>query len=205
MRATALVLVVVVVGAMVSTRAASQTVDTTTRTPPVLVVKPPTTPPRSKRPTIRNTSVAAIPAPPITPKRAFLYSLMIPGWGQSRLDRGTAGALFATIEMGSIAMVGKTTIDLKQARRYSVDSVPANYTVNSDGKIVGTLTFPPSLPKSLVNTRRLHREDWFAALMFNHLISGADAFVAAQLWDVPTSVSLKPYADGVALVATVRW
>ena len=199
----------VVVGStlVVANQASSQTADPT-KTPPVPVVKPDSgkvATSTAKRSAVQNTAVAALRAPPITPKRAFLYSLMIPGWGQARLDRGTAGALFTAIELGSIAMVGKTTVDLKQARRYSVDTVPANYTIGSDGKIVGTGSFGPQFPVSLVNTRRLHREDWFAALMFNHLISGADAFVAAQLWDVPTSVAVKPYADGVALVATLRW
>ncbi|MEO7363641.1 MAG: hypothetical protein ABI120_25145 [Gemmatimonadaceae bacterium] len=193
--------------ALLANQAAAQTVDTT-RTPPVPVVKPDSAKAvlvPTKPAAVRNAVLSALRAPPITPKRAFLYSLMIPGLGQSRLDRGTAGALFAAIEFASIAMVGKTTVDLMQARRYSVDSVPANYTVGSDGKIVGSGGFGPQFPVALVNTRRLHREDWFAALMFNHLISGADAFVAAQLWDVPTSVAVKPYADGVALVATLRW
>ena len=183
--------------------AMAQTVDSS-KTPPVPIALPDTRG-AAKPPVARSALSSALRAPPITPKRAFLYSLMIPGWGQSRLDRGTAGALFAAIELGSIAMVGKTTVDLKQARRYSVDSVPANYAIGTDGKIVGSGGFGPQFPLALVNTRRLHREDWFAALMFNHLISGADAFVAAQLWDVPTSVAVKPYADGVALVATVRW
>ena len=35
--------------------------------------------------------------PPLTPKRAFLYSSLLPGFGQSRLDRGTSGALFSSI------------------------------------------------------------------------------------------------------------
>ena len=32
-------------------------------------------------------------------------------------------------------------------------------------------------------------EDWIALLVFNHLVSGADAFVAAHLWDLPAQVS----------------
>lgn len=187
-----------------SSHALAQVVDSSTavrvpRADSVKLLPPP------KIPAVRNTALAALRAPPITPKRAFLYSLMIPGWGQSRLDRGTAGALFAAIELGSLAMVGKTTIDLKQARRYSVDSLPGTYTVNADGKLVPGGSAPPPLPSALVNTRRLHREDWFAALLFNHLISGADAFVAAQLWDVPTTFSVKSRGDAVALVATVHW
>lgn len=206
-RDAAWLVVVVLSTTMVLARAAmAQTVDSS-KTTTVPAATPATRPaPIATKPqATRSALVSALGAPPITPKRAFLYSLMIPGWGQSRLDRGTAGALFAAIELGSIAMVGKTTVDLKQARRYSADSVPADYSIGTDGKIVGTGGFGPQFPVALVNTRRLHREDWFAALMFNHLISGADAFVAAQLWDVPTSVAIKPYAGGVALVATLRW
>ena len=201
-------LLVIVSGTVVSANPSdAQTVEPA-KTPVTPVVKPDSSKraaPTGQRPVLKKTVVSALSVPPITPKRAFLYSLMIPGLGQSRLDRGTAGALFAAVELGSIAMVGKTTGDLQQARRYTVDTVPKNYAVGSDGKIVGTGVFGPQFPLSLVNTRRLHREDWFAALMFNHLISGADAFVAAQLWDVPTSVAVKPYADGIALVATLRW
>jgi len=32
--------------------------------------------------------------PPISPKRAFLYSLVVPGYGQSVLNRPIAGSLF---------------------------------------------------------------------------------------------------------------
>lgn len=143
--------------------------------------------------------------PPITPKRAFLYSLALPGLGQARLDRGTAGALFAAIELGSLAMIRKSGIDLRQARRYSRDTVPGNYVVQANGTIVGTAILPPRFPSDLVNTRRLHTEDWYAAILFNHLLAGADAFVAAQLWNVAPTVALRPYADGVALVATIHW
>lgn len=149
--------------------------------------------------------VAEVGKPPLTPKRAFLYSLMIPGWGQYRLDRGSAGALFATVELGSWAMVRKTGIDLRQSRRYSGDSLPGNYAVGTDGKIVGTGSAANLFEIGLVNTRRLHREDWFAALLFNHLISGADAFVSAQLWDVPKSLAIRPYQGGMMLVATIPW
>lgn len=130
---------------------------------------------------------------------------MIPGLGQSRLDRGTAGALFATIELGSWAMVRKSGTDLRVARRYSQDSLANNYFVGADGKLTKVGTFTSEFPTVLVNTRRLHREDWLAALLFNHLISGADAFVAAQLWDVNRTVAVKPYRDGAALVATIHW
>ena len=43
--------------------------------------------------------------PPIRPKTALLRSLVIPGWGQASLDRGTAGATYFALEAGSIATI----------------------------------------------------------------------------------------------------
>jgi predicted branched-subunit amino acid permease len=51
----------------------------------------------------------------------------------------------------------------------------------------------------------LHLEDWLAVLASNHLFAGADAFVAAQLWDVPVSLSAIPRPNGAVFVATLRW
>lgn len=182
----------------------AQRVDTTqARKPAAIVRSDSATVPRSGG--VGRSRILGPAAPPISTRRAFVYSLLVPGLGQSRLDRGTAGAFFAAIEVGSWAMMRKTSADLREARRFSGDTVPNSYIVGSDGKLTPTGTFPERFPAALVNTRRLHVEDWIAAVAFNHLISGADAFVAAQLWDVPTRVSVRPSVDGVALVASLRW
>lgn len=143
--------------------------------------------------------------PPLTPRRAFVYSMLLPGFGQSRLDRGTSGALFALVEVGSWAMVRKSRTDLREARRYSGDTLPNNYVVSATGTLTPAGSLPNRFPVELVNTRRLHVEDWLAAIAFNHLISGADAFVSAQLWDVGPRVAITPSRDGVAVVATLHW
>ena len=195
---TGAVLFLATVGA---TSARAQTGDTTKALPRDTTKRVQPRPPVP----IRSAIVPALRPPPITPKRAFLYSLLIPGLGQSRLDRGTAGALFAAVELGSWAMVRKSGTDLRVARRYSEDSLPNNYSLASDGTITKVETFGSEFPVELIGTRRLHREDWFAALIFNHLIAGADAFVAAQLWDVNRTVTVKPYRDGAAIVATIHW
>jgi len=142
--------------------------------------------------------------PPLTPKRAFLYSLLLPGFGQSRLDRGVSGALFASIELSALAMVRRSRADLTEARRYLTDTLPSDFVVTSTGltptgEVVGKYT------SDLAKTRRLHVEDWVAVLAFNHLFAGADAFVAAQLWDVPVTFSAIPSERGPFLVATLRF
>jgi len=142
--------------------------------------------------------------PPITAKRAFLYSLALPGLGQSKLDRGVGGALFSGVELGALTMLRRSSADLREARRYVGDSLPITFAVNGS-TVSPTGLAPNGYTADLVRTRRLHVEDWLAALAFNHLISGADAFVSAQLWDVPVRMAAIPRSDGVMLVATLRW
>jgi hypothetical protein len=151
--------------------------------------------------------------PPVSAKRAFLYSFMLPGLGQAALDRPTAGALFFTIESIALAMLGKSIHDLREAERFARDSVPLRFAVDTSGRIArnadGTPRFEPAPNRyagqpSYVASRRTHLEDWIAVLVFNHLISGADAFVAAQLWDLPGQVRLRWFPDRVAVTMTLR-
>jgi hypothetical protein len=142
--------------------------------------------------------------PPVTPGRAFLLSLALPGLGQSRLDRGVSGALFSGVELAAIAMLRRSSADLDEAKRYQTDSLPVSWNV-SGSSLVPTAYAPNGFTADLVRTRRLHREDWLALLAFNHLISAADAFVSAQLWDVPVRLSVMPGPDGAMIVASLRW
>jgi hypothetical protein len=116
--------------------------------------------------------------PPIRPKTALLRSLLIPGWGQASLDRGTAGATYFALEAGSIAMLIFAKQELATARRAANDS-----TVLADS----TFGPPPELG-ARVRLRRLQVEDWAALIFFTHLFSAADAFVSAHLWDVRVQV-----------------
>jgi hypothetical protein len=56
-----------------------------------------------------------------------------------------------------------------------------------------------------VRARRTHYEDWIAAIVFNHLISGADAYVAANLWDFGTNVNVTATPRSTTIVATLRF
>lgn len=142
--------------------------------------------------------------PPLTPKRAFLYSALLPGFGQSRLDRGTSGALFASIELAAFVMMRRSQMDLREARRYQIDTLPDQYVVSGDS-VVKNGVFTNGFTRDLVRTRRLHVEDWIAVVAFNHLFAGADAFVSAQLWDVPIELSAYPRPSGAVFAATIRF
>jgi hypothetical protein len=143
--------------------------------------------------------------PPITPRRAFVYSAILPGLGQARLDRGSSGALFAAVELSAVVMVRRSSADLREARRYRTDTLPTNFTVGPRGTLTPIERVTGRYDADLVRTRRLHVEDWLAALAFNHLFSGADAFVAAQLWDMPLRVTAAPSPNGTVFVASLRF
>ena len=141
-----------------------------------------------------------IQGPPISAGRAFLYSFAIPGLGQAKLDRPTYGAVFFLLEVAAITMANRTASDVRAARAFVADSVPLTYKVDattgavqlgSNGlPVVDTWKVTP-YPPALVTSRRLQYEDWMAIIIFNHLFSGADAFVAAQLWDLPQRISFR--------------
>jgi hypothetical protein len=152
--------------------------------------------------------------PPISPRRAFLYSFLLPGAGQARLDRSTAGGMFFLIELAALVFVHRSAEDLRIARAFSGDSVPARYQADPVTGLVARDTNGNPVPaawtkapydSTWVRTRRLHYEDWMAVLVFNHLFAGADAFVAAQLWDLPEKVSFRATPYGPAVVATIRF
>ena len=148
-------------------------------------------------------------APPITPRRAFLYSLAFPGTGQSILARPTAGSIFIAAEAGTLAMIAKSIYDLRAARAIVNDSVVYSYTAPTDGSDPAPIyrrTAAALRAQSRIPARRAHVEDWVTILIVNHFLSGADAYVAANLWDVPTDVSVTAApAGGIRLAARLAW
>jgi hypothetical protein len=148
-----------------------------------------------------DTVVAAVPKPPLSPRRAFLSSLVLPGYGQAVLGRPTAGALFVLTESIALVMLRESNAELRDARRLQSDSL---LTLGRDptGAIVTT---PSPYTEQLINIRRGHREDWVFFLLGNHLFAGADAYVAAHLWDLPSQVSLRATDQGTVLAASIKW
>ncbi|HEX5580079.1 MAG TPA: hypothetical protein VFX39_00790, partial [Gemmatimonadaceae bacterium] len=63
-----------------------------------------------------------LPRPPLSPRRAFLTSLAVPGYAQARLERPLASALFFTVETAGALMLRKSLRDLSIAERYEGDS-----------------------------------------------------------------------------------
>ena len=148
--------------------------------------------------------------PPISPKRAFLYSLVLPGSGQAQLGRAYATGLFIFVEVTALTILHRSNEDLRIARAFRPDSMPARYQVDPVTGVAArdTLGNPVVLAweksrysDAWIRTRRLHREDWVAVLVFNHLFAGADAFVAAQLWDLPGKLAVRATPNGPMISA----
>ena len=149
-----------------------------------------------------DTTSQAIPQPPLSPRRAFVYSFLAPGLGQSRLGRPTAGALFVLTEAIAIAMLRESAADLSQAQRFRMaDTV----SLGNDPVTGNPILQKTSFNDDLVKIRRGHVEDWIAFLVANHLFAGADAYVAAHLWDLPSQIAVKQEKSGTAVAVRFRW
>ena len=113
---------------------------------------------------------------PIGPMGAFWRSVLIPGWGQARLNRKLTGGIFVAWEGVTLGMSLKTRHELAYLRR--------NGSERADNK------------------RREH-EDWIVLLAFNHLFAGLEAYVSAHLADFPDDLRLQAVPGGVGATMSV--
>lgn len=109
-------------------------------------------------------------APPVSPGGAFLRSALLPGWGQFTLRRPVVGAIFIGTEALTLGM----SIYKNQQRNDALD--------RGDEEAAATAT--------------RQREDWLILLAVNHLAAGIEAFVAANLWDFPGQLTVRPAPGG---------
>lgn len=153
--------------------------------------------------------------PPISPGRAFFTSLLVPGLAQTRLNRPNAAALFTAAEVLSVGMLSKSLYDFSVARNFEADSLPLSYETDPE---TGAVVRDPETGEPVVaewsvgrystelrRARRLHVEDWIAILVLNHLVSAIDAYVAANLWDMPVDIAVRGSRRGTVLAASFRW
>lgn len=119
--------------------------------------------------------------PPISPAGALFRSLLLPGWGQSALDRRVTGAVFVFWEGITLGMTIKSVVQLDYLESLGSD-------------------------EELIAAKKQEIQDWVVLLAFNHLLSGAEAFVSALLWDFPEELDLQamPVGDGIGVGGTIR-
>ena len=117
-------------------------------------------------------TVAIDTAHRVSPGGAFRRSLLLPGWGQAATGRHTTGALFVVWEGVTVMMT------LKAQRE-------ADYF-----KQIGA---------SGLKHKRQEVQDWLVLWIFNHLFSGAEAYVSAHLQDFPKELKIQSVPGGVGL------
>lgn len=143
--------------------------------------------------------------PPLSPRRAFLYSALVPGLAQSKLGRNKAAAVMLTIEAMALAMIHESGADVREARSMSGDSVVVSYVGPSGDSLATPILVPRRFDSPYVHVRQSHVEDWVAFLIANHLFSGADAFVAANLWDVPAQLKIRAVPGRASVGVQLTW
>ena len=158
------------------------------------------------------TAIAPAPAaevdtlrPPISPGRAFLQSLIVPGFAQNRLGRHRVGVGIIAVEAVSIAMIRESGADVHEARRQLGDSLVNSYVDASGARLTTPAVERRRFADEEVASRRSHVEDWVALLIANHLFAAADAFVAASLWDVNARVTVNGNRSRFVVMAQVPW
>jgi hypothetical protein len=150
---------------------------------------------------------------PLSPRAALVRSLLLPGLAQYQLYRPKAAGLFVATELGAIGMAIKSKSDLDKATAARRDTT-IEIVKDANGQTV--IDPATGLPKTVgvpknknlsdrVKARRTHLEDWLAAIVFNHLFSGADAWVAANLADFNTNVNVTSTGRAIRVVAYVAW
>ena len=108
----------------------------------------------------------------VRPMGAFLRSFLLPGWGQAATDRPMTGAVFVAWE-GVTAMM---TLKAQQEANYFKE-----------------------IHSSQLKLKRQEVQDWLTLWVFNHLFSGAEAYVSAHLRDFPPDLKVRAFPNGIGV------
>ncbi|MEP6745899.1 MAG: hypothetical protein ABJB33_10425 [Gemmatimonadota bacterium] len=106
---------------------------------------------------------------PTTPIGAMFRSFLIPGWGQAVYGRRVTAGVMMGFEGLSLGMLLKVKSELNQIEE------------TGSGRW---------------RAKRQEQQDWFTVLIFNHLMSGLDAYVSSHLYDFPGDLELQALPSG---------
>lgn len=131
-----------------------------------------------------------------SPGKAFLRSVLVPGWGQASVGAYNRAGFYFGVEAISGWMFMKTIQTLSSAEEV-LSLVEADATVRliADGtsdlqEIAHALDDDEGViaARDLVGVRAQQKEDWLAFGLFMLLIGGADAFVSGHLTNFPEAL-----------------
>ncbi len=101
---------------------------------------------------------------PTTPTGAMLRSFLVPGWGQAVYGRKVTAGIMLGIEGLSMGMILK----VKSEQAYAEETGSGRW-----------------------RQKRQEQQDWITILVFNHLMSGLEAYVSSHLYDFPGDLELR--------------
>ena len=135
----------------------------------------------------------------ISPRGAFIRSLIIPGWGHAAVGAQGRGGFYFLAQSASLWMVAQSHGLRSAARELRhleasaaderlrgegvTDPFERRQAVRADPRVVER--------QELVDTRAQQVEDWVALSVFLLLIISADAFVSAHLMEFPEPLGLE--------------
>lgn len=140
----------------------------------------------------------------ITPRGAFLRSMVVPGWGHAEVGSYVRGGFYFSAQSTTVFMLLKTQSRLARAR----DRLDLMETVVRRRLEASGVTDPIALEqavgedlrvedlRALEISRAEQRQDWMALGIFLVFLGGADAFVSAHLADFPAAVDIGPTPAG---------
>jgi hypothetical protein len=130
---------------------------------------------------------------PISPRSAFLRSLVLPGWGHLSVDAPGRAAFYMAAQGGTVWMLAKSILRQRSAQRFR----DAEDQLVRDELVARGVQSPDSLRllsaqdprverwEELVEIRGEQVEDWLALGIFLSLLGATDALVAAHMADYP--------------------
>lgn len=140
----------------------------------------------------------------VTPRGAFLRSMLLPGWGHAEAGSYVRGGFYFSVQAATGFMLFKTQTRLTRARdRLDLMEAVVRRRLEASGitdtrEIEDALGEDPRVEdlRALETSRSEQRQDWIAMGIFLMFLGGADAFVSAHLADFPAAVEIGPTPSG---------
>ena len=106
---------------------------------------------------------------PTSPTGAMLRSFAIPGWGQAVYGRKVTAGVMLGVEGLAFGMLLK--ISSERAQVVPTDTIR-------------------------LHSKAQQKQDWITIVVFNHLMSGLEAYVSSHLYDFPGDLNMRALPAG---------
>ncbi len=142
----------------------------------------------------------------VSPRGALFRALALPGWGHAAIGAYNRGAFYFVLESATAWELVKTRERLLDARRRAAfreqiirQDLAARGTTDPDS-ILAHLNGDQQLGdlNGLATARKSQQQDWIALGIFLVFLSGADAYVSAQLQHFPAPITLDAVPVGTS-------